>query len=117
MDVVSRTTRLVSNQFPSRWYYHLKEPQMISDNCSIEEFVETVKSRDTWEVLSLAIDEATRADRMFIQAHKGSVEALLCGQTYSRQLKQLINYLRYAVKPRRPENKTYRLYMAHWGNA
>jgi hypothetical protein len=90
---------------------------MISENCSIEEFVETVKGRETWEVLSLAIDEATRADRMFIRLHQHTDKAMLCGQTYSRHLKQLINYLRYSVKPRRPNNKVYRLYMVHWGNA
>jgi hypothetical protein len=116
MDAASRTKRLVTNHFPSRWYCHLKEPCMISENCSLEEFVETVKGRETWEVLSQAIDEATRADRMFMRSHQHTGKALLCGQTYARQLKQLINYLRYTVKPRRPENKAYRLYMAHWGN-
>ncbi|WP_319407961.1 hypothetical protein [uncultured Desulfosarcina sp.] len=89
---------------------------MISKNCSIEEFVETVKGREIWEVISLAIDEATRADRMFIRTHRHTGNALFCGQTYSRHLKQLINYLRYTVKPRRPNSKTYRLYMAHWGS-
>ncbi|MBR9984789.1 MAG: hypothetical protein KFF68_02655 [Desulfosarcina sp.] len=88
---------------------------MISDNCSIEEFVETVKGRDTWEALSLAIDEATLADRIFIRAHGRTGKGRLCGQTYARHLKQLINYLRYEVKPRRPNSKAYRLYMAHWG--
>ena len=90
---------------------------MISDNCSIEEFVERVKGRETWEVLSKAIDEATRADRMFMQAHHHTDKALICGQTYSRQLKQLINYLRFTVKPRLPKSKAYRLYMANWGTS
>jgi hypothetical protein len=88
---------------------------MISENCSLEEFVETVKGRETWEVLSQAIDEATRADRMFMRSHQHTDQALLCGQTYSRQLKQLINYLRFTVNPRLPNSKAYRLYMAHWG--
>jgi hypothetical protein len=89
---------------------------MISEKCSIEEFVEKVKGRETWEVLSQAIDEATRADRMFMQTRQHTDQALLCVQTYARQLKQLINYLRYTVKPRRPKSKAYRLYMAHWGS-
>ena len=88
---------------------------MISENCNIEEFVETVKGRETWEVLSLAIDEATLADRILLQKHQHGGKSMLCGQTYSKHLKQLINYLRYTVKPRRPDNKAYRLYMAHWG--
>lgn len=89
---------------------------MISENCNIEEFVEMVKRRETWEVLSLAIDEATQADRISFQKHKHDGKSLLCGQQYSGHLKQLINYLRYTVKPRRPNNKAYRLYMAHWGD-
>ena len=88
---------------------------MISENCSIEEFVEKVKGGEAWEVLSKAIDEATRADRMFMRTDQHIEKAKLCGQAYSRHLKQLINYLRYTVKPRRPDSKTYRLYMAHWG--
>lgn len=90
---------------------------MISKNCSIEEFVEMVKGRETWDVLSLAIDEVTQADRLFFRTHQRTGKTLLCGQTYSRHLKQLINYLRYTVKPRCPNNKAYRLYMAHWGKA
>ncbi len=89
---------------------------MISENCNIEEFVETVKGREAWEVISLAIDEATQADRISFQKHERDGRSLLCGQQYSGHLKQLINYLRYTVKPRRPKDKAYRLYMAHWGD-
>jgi hypothetical protein len=32
------------------------------------------------------------------------------------QLKQLINYHRYVVKPLASDTKTYNLYMQHWGN-
>ena len=90
---------------------------MISDNCSIEEFVDTMKGRETWEVLSLAIDEALSADRMCIRTHHCTENERLCGLIYSKHLKQLINYLRYAVKPRRPNSKAYRLYMAYWGHS
>jgi hypothetical protein len=88
---------------------------MISENCSIEEFVETVKSRETWEVLSLAIDEALSADRMCMGTHPCTETERHCGKIYSTHLKQLINYLRFAVNPRRPNDKAYRLYMANWG--
>ncbi|WP_172683925.1 hypothetical protein [Desulfosarcina cetonica] len=39
----------------------------------------------------------------------------MCSEQYARQLKQLINYLRFEIKPKRPESKAYRLYVANWG--
>lgn len=66
-------------------------------------------------MISLAIDEATQADRMFIRNLARTEKPLHCSQPYSRNLKQLINYLRSAVKLKRPLDKAYSLYMAHWG--
>jgi hypothetical protein len=88
---------------------------MISKNFSIEEFVVAVKEQDPQDVIALAVQEATKADRLLLknsqQSKKGDV------QTYSRQLKQLINYHRYAIKPRRRLKKTYNLYMKYWGKS
>ncbi|WP_319523791.1 hypothetical protein [uncultured Desulfosarcina sp.] len=85
---------------------------MISENCRIDEFVETVKNKTPWEALSRAVEEANRADRM---AYRSEQKADF--QAYSRQLKRLIGYLRYTVTPRRPRDKAYQLYMQHWGAA
>lgn len=83
---------------------------MISENCRIDEFVETVKNKTSWEALSLAVEEATWADRMAYRCERKTDF-----QTYSRQLKRLIGYLRYSVTPRRPRDKAYQLYMQYWG--
>lgn len=88
---------------------------MISENCSLEEFVERVKGKEPWEVIMLAVDEATGAERIYYRAKDKADAHLNCGMVYSRHLKRLINYFRYAVKPRRPNDKAYRLYVAHWG--
>jgi hypothetical protein len=85
---------------------------MISENCRIDDFVETVKNKAPWDALSMAIEEANWADHMAYRAERNTEF-----QTYSRQLKRLIGYLRYSVTPRRPEDKAYRLYMQHWGSA
>jgi len=89
---------------------------MISENCSIDEFVEAVKDKDSWEVLTLAVDEATWADRMAHRTVRCNLTQNPCGIQYSRHLKQLINYLRFEVKPKRPRDKAYRLYSMYWGN-
>lgn len=88
---------------------------MISENCSIDEFVEAVKERAAWDVVSLAVDEATQAERRFHRARRCHDDKTCCSRDYSAQLKQLINYLRFAIKPKRPQNRAYRLYMANWG--
>jgi len=87
---------------------------MISKNCSIEEFVEGVKGKDSPEVIALAVEEATKADRKVMKTHKQCKTEKL--RTYSRQLKRLINYHRYVVKPRFHTKTTYNLYMKYWGH-
>jgi hypothetical protein len=88
---------------------------MISENCSIDEFVETVKGKDTQEVIALAIDEATRADRMVYRTKRSDGPCPNGEAEYSHDLKTLIGYMRYTVKPKRPQDKAYRLYNAYWG--
>jgi hypothetical protein len=87
---------------------------MISKQCSIEAFVEAVKGNASNEVIALAVDEATKADRKAMKTRKHSKTEKL--QTYSGQLKQLINYHRYILKPRRRKKTTYNLYMKYWGH-
>jgi len=89
---------------------------MISENCSLEEFVETVKGKEPWEVIMLAVEEATGAERMFYRSKRDSESQLNCGIEYSRHLKRLINYFRFTVKPHRPKDKAYRLYVTYWGD-
>lgn len=88
---------------------------MISENCSLEEFVERVRGKEPWEVIMLAVEEATSAERMYYRAKEKADVHLNCGMVYSRHLKRLINYFRYTVKPRRPKDKAYCLYVTHWG--
>jgi hypothetical protein len=89
---------------------------MISDNCRIDEFVETVKGKSPWEVIPLAVEEATWADRKFMRHHRNGAGESDFGQEYSRSLKQLINYMRYTIKPKRANDKVYQLYTAYWDN-
>jgi hypothetical protein len=87
---------------------------MISKKFSIEAFVEAVNGKDSQEVIALAVEEATKADRKAMKTRKQDKAEKL--QTYSRQLKRLINYHRYVVKPRYHIKMTYNLYMKYWGH-
>lgn len=86
---------------------------MISKDCSIEAFAEFLKDKDSQTVIAMAVEEATETDRLILKKSQPTQAASL--QTYSRQLKQLISYHRYTVKPRQPRQATYNLYMKYWG--
>ena len=86
---------------------------MISNNCSIEEFVKAVQEKDSYGVINLAVQEATEVDRIVLKKRKKT--KISDFQNYSRQLKQLINYHRYIIKPRQGMKTTYKLYMKYWG--
>ena len=86
---------------------------MISKAFDIEEFVDVVKCETPQNVISLAIREATKADRKLLKNRNFSEKEEL--QRYSRQLKRLVNYHRCTVKIRGKERTTYDLYMKHWG--
>jgi len=88
---------------------------MISNRYDIDEFVEKVNGRDRWDVVALAIEEATATDRLCMKASEQADKETV--QAYSRQLKQLIDYHRFAAKPKYPQSKAYTLYMAHWGHS
>jgi hypothetical protein len=86
---------------------------MISKKGRIEEFVEAVKSKKSQEVIELANREATKADLLVLKKRNSAkIDDL---QAYSRQLKQLIKFHRYVIKPRHRVKTTYNLYMTHWG--
>jgi hypothetical protein len=89
---------------------------MISENCRFDEFVETVKGKTPWEVIPLAVEEATWADRKFLRENRNGSCEIDFSNEYSLSLKRLINYMRYAIKPKRTNDKVYQLYTAYWDN-
>jgi hypothetical protein len=114
---VGRVGRLSGDPWGADKGAQLNGAIMISENCTIGEFVEAVKDKGSGEVIALAVEEATRADRMFYRACRCSGDHCSCEDKYSRHLKRLIGYLRYSVKPKRRNDEVYQLYTAHWGNA
>lgn len=89
---------------------------MISEACKIDEFVEAVKGKEPRAVLVLAVEEADWVDRKVYRDNRQAKNTLHESQCYSRQLKQLINYLRYEVQPWRQGSKVCKLYHDNWGD-
>jgi hypothetical protein len=84
---------------------------MISKNCDFKMFIEAVKNKDHMEVVYLAEQEATRAERLALRSPSNPEEKQKCGREYSGLLKGLIQYLRYSIKPKLPEGHDYQVFI------
>lgn len=73
---------------------------MISKECKFSDFVVAVRNKNYFEILHLADQEATAAERLFLKPRVGNSVRQLCGRDYAERIKHLIDYMRYEVKPR-----------------
>jgi hypothetical protein len=73
---------------------------MISKECRFADFVGAVRNKDYFEILELANQEATEAERLFLRPRVDPLTRQRCGREYADRIKQLISYMRYEVKPR-----------------
>lgn len=73
---------------------------MISKECKLSDFVGAVHDKDYYEILHLADQEATEAERLFLLPKTDNSTRQCCGREYAERIKQLIDYMRYEVKPR-----------------
>jgi ribosomal protein L12E/L44/L45/RPP1/RPP2 len=74
---------------------------MAATKCDIENFVKSVEGKDHYEVLSMALKEATHAERHRFRASATIDDKQTCGETYAGFLKDLILYMRYETSPGR----------------
>jgi hypothetical protein len=75
-----------------------KEGVMLSKSCDFDEFLERVKDRDYLEVIYLADQEATEAERLKYQSRAGKVVLPEACSGYVDTLKGFIRFMRYGVK-------------------
>jgi hypothetical protein len=73
---------------------------MISKDCKFADFVGAVRSKNYFEILEIADQEATDAERIFLRSRSGKAAGTRCGKEYAERIKQFIDYLRFEVKPR-----------------
>jgi hypothetical protein len=76
-----------------------QENAMISKECKFSDFVGAVQNKDYFEILHLADQEATAAERLFLQPRNDTITRQRCSKEYAERIKQLIDYMRYEVKP------------------
>ncbi|MGD8990250.1 MAG: hypothetical protein PVI00_02220 [Desulfobacterales bacterium] len=72
---------------------------MISNNCDFSHFVAAIKDKPYEDIIYLADQEATAAERFLFRHNVASDERKKCGQRYAAILKKLIAYMRSNVRP------------------
>jgi hypothetical protein len=85
---------------------------MISSACEIREFVECVKDKSYWDMLTLLIDETTEAERMLYSRKTIHTSKHLKSKTYARVLKEFITFLRHGVLSSKLSSEDVQLFIS-----
>jgi hypothetical protein len=83
---------------------------MISANCDFSHFVAAIKDKPYDDIIYLADQEATAAERLLFRNDVASDERRKCGQRYATILKRLIAYMRSNVRPQNKEDEYSELF-------
>ena len=72
---------------------------MISERNDITEFIDIVADQDISDIILIAENETTMTERYYLKNHRSQDPACEKCRCYAEQLKMLITYLRYGVRP------------------
>jgi hypothetical protein len=87
-----------------------REDKMISDNCDFTYFVAAIKDKPYHDIIYLADQEATAAERLLFRKAVNDDERKKCGQRYATILKRLIAYMRSNVRPQKGTDEFHELF-------
>jgi hypothetical protein len=83
---------------------------MISNNCDFTHFVAAIKDKPYHDIIYLADQEATAAERLLFRKAVNDDERKKCGQRYATILKNLIAYMRSNVRPQKATDEYQELF-------
>ncbi len=83
---------------------------MISTDCDFSHFVAAIKDKPYDDIIYLADQEATAAERLLFRNNVANDERRKCGQRYATILKRLIAYMRSNVRPQNKEDEYSELF-------
>jgi hypothetical protein len=72
---------------------------MISSDCDISKFIKATSGKNALDIIELADKEATEAERDRYRSGAVALRRRQCGHQYAQQLKDLIFFIRYGVRP------------------
>lgn len=83
---------------------------MISNKCDFTHFVAAIKDKPYHDIIYLADQEATAAERLSFRNAVNDDERIKCGQQYATILKRLIAYMRSNVRPQKGADEYHELF-------
>lgn len=83
---------------------------MISSNCDFSHFVAAIKDKTYDDIIYLADQEATAAERILFRNNADNNQRRKCGQKYAAILKKLIAYMRSNVRPQNSQDEYFELF-------
>jgi hypothetical protein len=83
---------------------------MISNNCSFSDFVATIKDKSYDDIIYLADQEATAAERLLYRRVAADDLKKICGQEYASILKDFIAFMRCDIRPKKSKNELFELF-------
>jgi hypothetical protein len=83
---------------------------MISTNCDFSYFVAAIKDKPYDDIIYLADQEATAAERLLLRNGVDNDERKKCGLRYASILKEFISYMRSNVRPQKGETEYFELF-------
>jgi hypothetical protein len=90
---------------------------MISNNCDFSNFVAAIKDKPYHDIIYLADQEATDAERLLFRNNIDDDELRKCGQRYASILNKLIAYMRSNVRPQQSQDEYLELFDVVLGSA
>ena len=72
---------------------------MIASTFDINDFIAKVADEEYLDMIYVADQEATQAERCIYNPRCGTYDSLEHIQSYADDLKRLINFMRYGIKP------------------
>ena len=83
---------------------------MISSDCDFSDFVAAIKDKPYQDIIYLADQEATAAERLLYRNGVNGDQKKLCGKKYASILKDLVSYMRYDIRLKNSENEYFELF-------
>ena len=83
---------------------------MISSDCDFSDFFAAVKDKHYQDIIYLADQEATAAERLLYRNKISGDQKKICGKEYASILKDLVSYMRYYIRPKNRKNEYFELF-------
>lgn len=83
---------------------------MISSNCDFNDFFAAVKGKHYQDIIYLADQEATEAERLSFRNKINVNKKERCRKKYASTLKDLVFFMQYCIRPKNRNNEYFELF-------